>query len=219
MGNNIIYSRDNSISYLELRRAIGILGIALPIVLIVGSVIMGSCEILESSISCYYHTVMRNVFEGIIWIFGIFLIFYRYQRVDNIVTTIAGLCAIGVVLCPTDIIVCTNCTCNEATTCGVVVGYFHLGFASTFFIILAYVSYFLFTRKHPDQVSHPVTAQKLNRNRIYRACGIAMVVCILLIGIYIIWLKNAFPGLANFRPIFWLEALSLWAFGISWLIK
>ncbi len=32
-------------------------------------------------------------------------------------------------------------------------------------------------------------------------------------------LKKHFPNFESFNPIFWLEAIALWAFGISWLTK
>lgn len=99
--NNNTDIKDIAISYLELRKAIGILGIIFPIVLSVGCLMMNFCEPFQHSISCYYHTVMRNVFEGVLWVYAVFLFFYRYEKKDNIATTLAGICALVIALCPT----------------------------------------------------------------------------------------------------------------------
>jgi hypothetical protein len=46
-----------------------------------------------------------------------------------------------------------------------------------------------------------------------------MISCVGLIPIYGIWLSEAFPILKEFSPVFWLETLALWAFGLSWTVK
>lgn len=50
------------ISYLTLRKTIGILGIFLPLTLVIGSILFGDCITIQQSISNYYHTNMRDVF-------------------------------------------------------------------------------------------------------------------------------------------------------------
>ncbi len=68
------------ISYLTLRKAIGLLGIALPFVLALGAVFCSRTEI-QSSVSSYYHTSMGDVFVGILFVIGFFLLSYRgYER-------------------------------------------------------------------------------------------------------------------------------------------
>ncbi len=64
-----------------------------------------------------------------------------------------------------------------------------------------------------------LTGQKQNRNRVYRICGFTMLGCILLIALYLLFLEDSFPNLTKFDVVFWLESVSLWAFGISWLTK
>ncbi|TFH25583.1 MAG: hypothetical protein E4H10_09205 [Bacteroidia bacterium] len=54
------------ISYYAMRRAIGILGITLPLILVAGSSLFGDCKEVQDSISTYYHTNMRNIFAGFI---------------------------------------------------------------------------------------------------------------------------------------------------------
>jgi hypothetical protein len=44
-----------------------------------------------------------------------------------------------------------------------------------------------------------------------------MLLCIALIGFYFMALQGT--ALSALRPVFWLESLALWAFGVSWFIK
>jgi len=95
------------------------------------------------------------------------------------------------------------------------VGQLHMLCAALFFATLAYFCLFLFTR---SSVDHP-TPQKLRRNRVFRACGCTMLVCIGLIGIYFAWLEEGVPAVKDYEPVFWLESVAVIAFGVSWLVK
>ena len=86
--------------------------------------------------------------------------------------------------------------------------------AGSLFVVLAYFSIFLFTKSAGEK---PYPPRKRARNRIYRVCGIVMLLCIVLIGVFKIWLADT--PIADLKPVFWLEALALWAFGISWFTK
>ncbi len=55
------------------------------------------------------------------------------------------------------------------------------------------------------------------RNRIYKGCGVTILICIALIGLYY-WRMQG-TSIARFKPVFWLESFALLAFGISWFIK
>lgn len=208
-----------AVSYLLLRKAIGFLGIAFPFILFLGCLFYtllfhDKCDYWQSSISCYYHTVMRNAFVGVLWIFGIFLFFYRYDTLDNILTSVAGACAIGISLFPTNVVDCT--TCGDIIFCkNEAVGYLHLACAGSFFGILSYISIKLFTRTNQEKPD----ADKLFRNSIYKFCGWAIVVFMSLSGIYIVLLKLEILNLEKIRLIFCLETGMLWAFGISWIVK
>jgi hypothetical protein len=77
------------------------MSLTLPTVLAVGKIV-SSTPGLESSISNYYYTDMRNVFVGSICVIGLFLAACRgYDRHDAIAGTFAGICAIGLALFPT----------------------------------------------------------------------------------------------------------------------
>ena len=201
------------ISYKVLRRLIGLLGMALPVVLIVGGYIQKGNGIL-GSISSYYHTNMRDVFVGILWAVGIFLMSYQgYDKIDHWITNLSGLFAIGVAIFP------TISSPADTDPLGVfqirpeISGTLHVVWAFLFFLLLSYNSYFLFTKTGKTE---PGT-QKIKRNRIYRICGILIIASLAGIVVYMIFLQNT--ALRHWTPVLLLEILALWAFGFSWLVK
>jgi hypothetical protein len=46
---------------------------------------------------------------------------------------------------------------------------------------------------------------------------VAILVCIALTGIYFLFLEDT--SISDIKPVFWLESIMLWTFGISWFIK
>jgi hypothetical protein len=187
------------VSYLTLRRVVGVLAVALPIVLVLWGFALCECIELQDSISDYYGLRTRDAFVGIIFAIAWFLFAYRgYERKDDVVGDLACLFAIGVALFP-------NSGGDWEKTV-------HFISAAGLFLVLAYFSVFLFTKS--DDLPTP---EKRIRNRIYLACGIVIVACIVSIGLYN-WLLGD-TTLADVKPVFWLESLLLWAFGFSWFVK
>jgi hypothetical protein len=190
-------------SYLFLRRAIGFIGIALPFVLILGKQATQGGD-LGPALSDYYYTGMRDVLVGTMCAVGVFLIaYYGHNMLDNVATTIAGIGAIGLALFPTT-------PQGDVSAWSRTAGTLHLVFAGLFFVMLAYICLQLFTRHDGEQPAD----RKDQRNAIYRACGIVIIVCLLLLGLAR-WLVLA-PSL---RPALWLESFAVWAFGVAWLVK
>ena len=159
------------VSYMNLRKMVGILGFAFPIILVVGSVVAGGYEQIQNSISSYYHTNMRDIFVGVLCVVALFLLSYRgYDRIDNIAGNIACFFALGVAFFPTahhDPTLITN----------PIIGKLHLISASLFFLVLTYFSLFLFTKTDP---SKKISKPKKNRNKVFRVCGYIMFGCILM---------------------------------------
>jgi hypothetical protein len=185
------------VSYLTLRRAVGILGISLPIILFTWGMLAG--RLWLDTISAYYSLRARDALVGCLCTIGCFLFTYHgHDDHDNIVTHLAGACAVLVALVPS-----THPGIQHSL---------HSVFAATLFVLLAYISYFRFTRQDNEP-----TEEKLTRNRVYRGCAVAMIVCIGLIPL--LDLTHLTPRLAPVRPFFLLETLALWAFGLSWLVK
>jgi len=197
-------------SYLAHRTTIGLLGIALPFVVSLGALVLFQTGI-QDSISDYYHTGMRDVFVGILFVIGFFLLSYKgFDRQDNIAGNLACVFAIGVALFPT-----TNNT--DKLTSGIQpAGIAHLIFAALFFLTLAYFSLFLFTKTDP---SKPPTVKKMQRNRIYKTCGYTMLICIVLAAVFGFLPDNIQTNIGAYKPVFWLEALAILAFGVSWFTK
>ncbi|MBD3319606.1 MAG: DUF998 domain-containing protein [Chitinivibrionales bacterium] len=196
-------------SYLELRRAIGILGIALPFIISLGALIIFRTGI-QRSISSYYHTGMRDVFVGILCVIGFFLLSYKgWDLRDDIAGDLACAFAVGLAFFPT--------APDGALARDVIfIGRVHLFFATLFFAALIYFSLVLFTKTDPAK---PPAQKKLIRNNVYRICGFTMIFCIVLIAAY-----YALPDSLQYRikpihPIFWLESCAIIAFGISWFVK
>jgi hypothetical protein len=209
MDNESGNERSLVFSYLELRKAIGILGIALPFVVALGGLILFQTG-LQSSISAYYHTAMGDVLVGTLFAIGFFLLSYRgFDRRDGIAGDLACIFFVGVALFPT-------APQGEVTDIDRLVGYAHMVFTALAFGALIYFSLYLFPKTAPGV---PPTKRKLQRNRVYKACGYIMAVCLVLIGVNFLLPSDIASSLAGLRPVFWLEAIAIWAFGISWFTK
>jgi hypothetical protein len=194
------------ISYLSMRRAIGILGISLPLVLIIGSFIKSESPAFQDSISAYYHTGMRDYFVGILCATALFLFSYKgyvnekeqYKYKDNVAGNLAAIFALLVAFCPTS---------------DSLAGKIHIIAAGLFLLTLACFSFFLFTKGTSS------TTQKRRRKRVYRSCGIIIASSVILLILYFAFLKDLLPGLQTIKPVLLLETIALIAFGTSWLIK
>ena len=91
-------------AYLLMRTLVGLLGVALPLVLIAGDLwVVDGDPSVRGSLSAYYHSGMRDLFVGTLCATGIFLIAYQVfrHRWENLLTTVAGFAAFGVALFPT----------------------------------------------------------------------------------------------------------------------
>ena len=193
------------LSYFTIRIAIGILGISLPFILVLGSIILdGKTEIINS-ISSYYHLHIGNALVGILCAVALFLFAYRgYDFRDNFAGHLGGIFALGIAFLP-------NNTADPSSLIHIL----HFISAFLFFLVLIYFSVFLFTSS--DQPK-PYPKPKRNRNIVYYICGFTMLGCLFLIAVFMLWLKN-YPCFVNIKPVFWLETFALIAFGISWITK
>jgi hypothetical protein len=188
------------VSYVTLRRVVGGLGVALPVVVAVwGFVLQGRLD-LEDSISAYYDLRTRDAFVGILFVIAWFLFAYRgYEPIDNHVGDLGCACALGVALAP------TNGSPIEHAL--------HLGFAAALFFVLAFFCLALFTKTKGE-----MTPEKRLRNRIYVGCGCGILACMGLIALYFKF-GGEVPKGGLGQPVFWLEAAALWFFGASWFVK
>ena len=190
------------VSYLTLRRLIGVFGVTLPIVLMFGCWMLGDPHWLKDSISAYYKSAMGDAFVGVMFATGTFLFAYKgYDITDDRAGDIACVGCLGVALFP-------------ATSQHWTIQAVHYASAFVLFAILSCFALILFRKTAPGGT---MTHEKRIRNALYRGCGYVMVGCIIAIGA--IKLTALEEVLSAAKPVFWLETMLLWAFGISWFVK
>lgn len=214
--NNDAANNSYVISYLNLRKAVGVLGIALPVVLITVYPLLNKGCTLPPSISHYYYTNMGTFFTGTLCAVSMFLFSYKGpEKVDTGASMIAAACALGVAFCPTS-------PAKYLQECSTVIlmandvrNAFHYGFAAVLFLTFAYFSLFLFTKS-----SIAPTPEKLIRNKIYRSCGWIILICV--IAILVLTIMDHKQAMESHKAniyTFIFETIALFAFGISWLLK
>lgn len=218
MSNQINSGNPKLISYNTLRKTVGWLGISLPAAMLLGNYFFAHCYYVQDSISNYYYTATGNLLEGILCAVAMFLFAYKgYEKIDNISTSLAGLFALGVAMFPTnnnssDSCAILNLPFNTARN------HTHYIFAASFFITLALISFFLFTKSNHHDINH-ATPEKRKRNMLYRVCGMVIFLSIVLIAVYDYFETGVFKSLEKYKPVFCLEWVALIAFGVSWLTK
>jgi hypothetical protein len=213
-------NRDDVVrAYYRIRKTLGWLGMALPVLLILGG--WFSQGAVEPSISDYYHTLMRDAFVGVLTAMGLFLITYpghdpaAGEHVsDDVITTVAGLAAFGVAYFPNETPMNANLLgsiTQQALGYKTAAGAHYLS-AIVFLSALAAMCLRKFAR----------TAKPLRR-RIYRACGwtiLAMTAAVIVAS----WFRIRGPEgpqqlVIDGMLILWFEAVAIWAFAIAWLVK
>lgn len=193
---------------LRLRFWLGCLAMALPIIVSFLALIFNHIpgHIIPDSISAtYYYDACITPFMIILGGSSIILMCYQgYDRLDDIVCTISGIMGLCICFFP-----CYNGNLQYVGTFQIPIhlsNTLHSVAAAIFFILLAFNSFFLFTKGD----SKP-TKNKIKRNFIYRVCGLGIIASILFI---VLALKKSIYGLT------WIsETAALAFFGISWLTK
>lgn len=202
------------ISFQTTRKAVGWLGVLLPFALWWGGELITGTN-LQPSISHYYYTHMREVFVGVLCAVSLFLFTYKgYNKLDSYSANLAGIFSLLVAIFPTYII---DTYPGQVFTVSVFDWKFHnqihLISAALFFITLACMSLFLFTKSNKPKSQW--SAPRKNRNNTYILCGWGMILCIVLIAIS----GPVFGASSTSKVTFIFEAIALILFGISWLTK
>jgi len=195
------------LSYLALRKAVGGVALLLPFAMAIPWWFLGH-DALESSISGYYYTGMRNLFVGSLCAISMFMLCCRgYDRKDEIAGIFSAVCALGVAFLPTT-------PDYSATPQQRHIGWAHYTFAALLFSTLAYFCLMLFKMSAENR---EVTRQKIQRNLVYTVSGWAIIVSMIMIAI--LKLRNVSHLPLNIPTNFFFESTSLIAFGFAWLIK
>ena len=205
------------ISYLTLRKAVGILGMALPFVLMIGFFIIKKGCPFPPSISHFYYTSMGNYFVGTLCAVSLFLFSYNgYDKADMITAKLAGFFALVVAMSPTDFNSFSALDCSRINPHdNPITNDLHYISATLLFSSFAFFSLILFTKT--DQEKN-ITKQKKTRNGIYKTCGWIIIFCIVAMAAlaFIPFLAEKFK---NDKTTYIFETVALLAFGFSWLIK
>ncbi|HYL84527.1 MAG TPA: DUF998 domain-containing protein [Candidatus Angelobacter sp.] len=195
------------LSYFALRKAVGGIAFGLPFAVAIPWCLYR--HTLESSISYYYYTGMRNLFEGSLCAIALFQLFCRgYDVWDEVAGILSGVFALGVAFCPTT-------PEQGATPFQEHVGIAHYIFAGLLFTTLAVFCLVLFRM---SAEGHVLTDRKKWRNRVYTACGIVILGSLAAILVFVKILKVKYLP-CGVGTVFFFETTSLWAFGVAWLIK
>ncbi len=198
-------------SYQNHRRLIGYLGFLLPPLLYLLAGIRPTDNLpqweLLNSISAYYYTGAVVVLVGTIFALSLFLFTYPGYKgalADRVVGRLGGFAALGVAFFPT----AAPTGVLEPTWWSPMTRVIHYVSAVSLFGCFIIFSIWLFRKSSvPSNCDLPL--DKKRRNTIYLWCGLVMIVCML-------WAGSSYFTKA---PIFWPEAIALWAFAISWLVK
>jgi hypothetical protein len=193
---------DPALTYYGLRRAIGVIGFALPVVLLVAAAIDGH---LQDSMSAYYYTHLREYFTGTMCAIGVFLFAYRFGTlaIEAWLTKVGGLAAVGVAF--------FHIAPAGPTTASVrALSAVHVVCAGVLFVILGVISLFFFPSDESEQ-------EKLrHEDVVYRVLGAVILAAIVLILVLRAALGDTFN---RYHLLFWLETVAVVAFSTSFLIK
>jgi hypothetical protein len=198
-------------SYLIMRVAVGALGIALPILLVLGEpLIFEGQPFPRGSLSAYYYSGVRELFVGALCAIGVFLLTYKVaeRSRENRLSTYAGFAVILVALFPTGRpgpgVPVTPLQLELSETN---VERIHFGAAGIFIASLAVISFY-FSRPGPQtgNLSPSFWA------RYHRLCAGFIVAALVLAGV------TGFTGWPD-KGLLIAEAVAVWAFGASWLMK
>ena len=199
---------------IHLRRALGILGMILPLANIgFGFLFCRYAMGLEvpisyfDSISATHYASSSLLFEGVVFAVGCFLITYRgYDIADYWISTVTGIMGLLLTLFPTAVegIPAFNfCGIDSSIT-----RWIHNITAIAFFLGLAFMEIWQFTKTNTDTP----TPEKKKRNVLYRVCGIGMLVAVFLGGAVDFLFHLPFSTYIG-------EGIGLEFFGIAWLVK
>jgi hypothetical protein len=201
-------------SYLLIRLVIGILGFALPFLVVVGSILLRDADPWKGSISAYYHSGVGDLFVGALCATALFLLSYMaFERnFDNVVSIVAGLSALGVAFFPTQ---------GGATSTALqdllgpeLVGRVHFTFATLFILSLAGICWRF---GHSEATRTDRTPAQRRRGKVlHHGCAWTIVLAVVYIAVAAVL---DLPSWLDDKALFLGESLAVFAFGTSWFVK
>lgn len=198
------------VSYLGVRRAVGMIGLLLPIALVPVGWLVFDIE-PQDNISSYYHTPVRDIFVGSMCAISCFLFCYRgYDWIERWTGYCGSIAALGVALFPLD----AN---SDPLFQKTVIGYLHTVSGGAFFLTLAFYSLYHFPKPGINQHEDALV---VSRNFVYRVSGVVILVSMLATGCYMFLLPSGWKAAFNrYNFLLWMEWIAVWAFAAAWLTK
>ena len=192
-----------SVDTKRLRILIGLLGMLLPWL-----VVLVTWSWPESISITYYSLFAVGLFMVILGSASLLLICYKgYDKGDDATATLAGIFGLMICFFPTKFPDNPELKAGIFQLPSTINVFLHCIGAFGFFGLIAYMSFFRFTK-----TSGEVTTNKKIRNWIYRICGVGM------IGSFLLMLLKLTPNHPD-NLVWIVEMIALTFFGISWLVK
>ena len=210
-------------SFLLTRTVVGVIGMLLPLMLIATEAfyLRGGVHV-RGSLSAYYHTSVRDIFVGALCVNGILLATYMSAQTDTAdfrLSLLAGIAVLGVVFFPTsrpnlgpDDPRCgvspmpDGCAAIQQLLTENTTAIIHFACAAIFIVALGFLCFvFADPRREAGE----------GLRRLLHGCGWLIFGALAGIGIgtwadLVIW---------ELTPLYIGELLSVWAFGVAWLVK
>lgn len=195
----IAAGENSAMTYRRLRALIGWVGLSLPVVLLAAGLIDG--HVLQS-LSAYYYTEVGPCFTGTLCVIGVFLLAYRFgdAAVENLVTTAAGVAALGVAF--------FHAAPPNPTPAQSVLAAVHLTCAGVLFALLGAIAVFLFPSDVP--------ASKAWQAHLFRGLGFTIWAAIVAMVVLNLLVPEFYRRTHLF---FWLESVCVVAFAVSFILK
>jgi len=208
-------------AYLLQRIAIGVLGIAMPIVLVLTDIRFWPDFDPRGSLSAYYYSGTRDWLVGLLCVIAVFLMTYKVaeKNLDNTFSTTAGVTALLVAIFPTN-----RSPDEQAAGLNLLqewlgesrVAFVHYVAATTAILMLAVISFFFGVRegRRPDRQGEGLSRHSPAWWQWYHWwLAFLIVLAVLYIGI-----TQAFDVWSSHSLLIG-ETVALIAFGASWLAK
>lgn len=231
------------ISFLKIRRLIGLLGILLPGLCLLINYVFIKYEILDKSlfvtkewsacfvssmyckptISDYFYSPATVVFTGILITVSVFLFCYHGYKeksgIDKFPFLTDNLMTNIAAISLLGVAIFPTQPKNEikdnvfAFTSSEFIGTLHFICAIIFFISISLLCIINFRRTGKSRDFGNEMSDK-----IYLFCGIGMLIMIICMSIYVIYHRNR-SDINSDSTFFWLETVALILFGFAWLVK
>jgi hypothetical protein len=206
-------------SYLVMRTVIGFVGILLPFAAVLIDYFVLSGDVLpRDSVSAYYHSGVRDIFVGSLCVIALFLITYKVfeHNLDNTLSLIAGVAALGVAVFPSWRPAGTPLTPLQDLLGEQLVATIHFVCAAVFIGSLAIISYYFGERegkRGQQRDGHRATLPPTFWRRFHKSCALIIALAVVFIAV------TKWTGWFDDYSVLIGEAVAALSFGASWLMK